>query len=141
MSKPNMYIAMALVALCFSAFAYAEESPPIECNADADHASGDQPHTQGTDDPNEDDQCHGKPGDVGVCLVGSGNASAGMTCIVEVSGSLILRGCVANAQCTPGQSLSCGGLNAEAVAGIDRGTGKAYVHCKKGLATSFLACP
>ena len=131
---------LSLVLLTISAPALADEPVAPQCeDPDSHDETNPSPHLQGTDDPNEDDVCHGKSGESGSCTVGGGSGQD--TASVSCANQPPFVYCIATANCGPGQNSACGDQGWDAFAGIDHTNGKAYVHCTKGSQVVDFKCP
>lgn len=113
--------------LFFLSQAATAQTYPAGCSNPSEHGQADSPHTQGTDDPDVDDQCHGKPGDAGTCAVGQGQQTASVLCEIAIEPGRTFQYCEASLSC-PSPGGSCRGTSV--IGGIDHITGHAYVECQ-----------
>lgn len=134
-------IVLVVLVLSSASFCLRADEPRTDCDDSGAHETGGgtgTPHTQGTSDPNEDDQCHGKPGDDGSCLI----EDAAVNCVYIVKPSGTTEGCYGTGYCAGGGQVACGGNGWAAWAGVDAQTGIPYVVCKEigTLNETYLSC-
>lgn len=145
MSKTMRLLWTFLVVCMISMAGMAEAQYDERLNCDGTpHEGGETPNTEEIGETEDDNACHGQPGDSGQCTISSSGVVSSVSCFsIEKPFGQTSERCSAISDCgSPSVGdIVCGSDGTEAFAGTDPATGKGFVQCQLGSTITRADCP